>query len=26
LPDSAFEEVLEMVERATDGLVEALLR
>jgi protein-tyrosine phosphatase len=26
MPDSAFEEVLEMVERATDGLVEALLR
>lgn len=26
LPDSAFEEVLEMVERATDGLIEALLR
>jgi protein-tyrosine phosphatase len=26
LPDSAFEEVLEMVERATDGLIKALLR
>lgn len=26
LPDSAFEEVLTMVERATDGLIEALLR
>ena len=26
LPDSAFEEVLAMVERATDGLIEALLR
>ena len=26
LPDSAFEEVLVMVERATDGLIEALLR
>jgi len=25
LPDSAFEEVLEMVERATDGLITALL-
>lgn len=25
-PDSAFEEVLSMVERATDGLIEALLR
>jgi protein-tyrosine phosphatase len=26
LPDSAFEEVLTMVERATDGLIKALLR
>jgi protein-tyrosine phosphatase len=26
LPDTAFEEVLTMVERATDGLIEALLR
>ena len=26
LPDSAFEEVLQMVERATDGLLDALLR
>ena len=26
LPDSAFEDVLEMVERATDGLIEELLR
>jgi len=25
LPDSAFEEVLEMVERATDGLIAQLL-
>jgi protein-tyrosine phosphatase len=26
LPDSAFESVLQMVESATDGLIEALLR